>query len=76
MSLAELLIILLVAMVVFGPEKLPSVARHLGKWAAKGQQLKNKVLAQIDKEKLHLQLEDNIKKAETAERSDTPDKKT
>lgn len=34
LDLSEIVIIMVVALVVFGPEKLPEIARELGKWMA------------------------------------------
>ncbi len=71
MSLAELLVIFIVAMVVFGPEKLPELATRLGRLAAKGQHIKHKIHEMIEKEKLQFQLEENEKKAQAAENKKT-----
>ncbi len=68
MNLAELLLTLLVALLVFGPKKLPLLAHHLGRLMARlhyyQQQWKTFFQQQCDTQ----QLQDNIKKAEAADR--------
>lgn len=71
MSLAELLVIFTVAALVFGPEKLPALAKQLGRMAAKAHRLKEHVGQYIENEKQHLKLEENIRRAEQVE-SKTP----
>lgn len=46
----EIAIIGLVALVVIGPERLPRVARTVGKWVGKGRSMVSSVKAEIDKE--------------------------
>ena len=69
MSLSELLIVILVALVVFGPEKLPELAHNLGKLAAKGKQLKQQFNDQVQQHQLQFQLEENEKKAAEADKA-------
>jgi len=67
MSLGELLVILVVSVVVFGPNKLPMVAKHLGlamrqlnRWKSQWQTVwQNILLAQ--------QLEENQQKAKAVD---------
>lgn len=68
MSISETLMILIVALVVFGPDKLPELARHLGKLFAKGKRLKEQFDQQIHNQKLQFDLEENIKKAAEADK--------
>jgi sec-independent protein translocase protein TatB len=46
----ELLLIGVVALVVIGPERLPGVARTVGKWLGKGKRMLSDVKAEIDQE--------------------------
>lgn len=68
MSISETLIILMVALVVFGPEKLPELAKHLGKLIAKGRQIKAQLEQQLHQQQLHFDLDENIKKAAEADK--------
>lgn len=69
MSVSELLLILLVALVVFGPNKLPMLAKHLGQLMAqyhRYQQRIRDIWPVLLKEHL---LQENKNRAEKAERS-------
>jgi len=46
----ELMVIALVALIVLGPERLPEVARTLGRWAGRAQRFMEKVRRDIDRE--------------------------
>jgi sec-independent protein translocase protein TatB len=46
----ELMVIALVALIVLGPERLPEVARTLGRWAGRAQRFMEKVRQDIDRE--------------------------
>lgn len=46
----ELAMVLLVALVVIGPERLPPLARTIGLWLGKGRQFVRSVKADIDRE--------------------------
>ena len=63
MTTGELLLTLLIALLVFGPEKLPSLARHLGKFVAIAHRYKQQAFQLWDDQKKELQLQENIKKA-------------
>jgi len=67
MSTGELLLTLLVALLVFGPDKLPMLARHLGKLMNRLNHYKQQATtfwqAQLNEE----QLQQNIRKAQQAE---------
>jgi len=67
MSLAELLIILVVALVVFGPDKLPMLAETLGRLVGKLQKLKEQWHHQLDMSVKQQQLEDNERRANAIE---------
>lgn len=49
-SFWELVIIMIVALLVVGPERLPRVARTIGLWVGKAQSFVRTVKADIDKE--------------------------
>ncbi len=69
MSAGELCLTLLVALVVFGPNKLPMLAQHLGQWVTKGRRYKQLVLATWQSMLNEQQLQENRKKAQAAEAS-------
>lgn len=64
---AELLLILVVALIVFGPNKLPMLARHLGLLMRKLNQLKSQASVLWEQQLKELQLEENKRKAEEAD---------
>ncbi len=67
MSSGELLVILIVALIVFGPKKLPMLATHLGILIRKFNQLKAQA-AVLWQQQLHvLQLQENERKAKEAD---------
>lgn len=68
MSIAETLVILVVTLVVFGPEKLPELAKHFGKFAAKSKHLKSQLAEMWQQQQLQFELDENIKKAEAADK--------
>jgi sec-independent protein translocase protein TatB len=46
----EISLILVIALLVVGPERLPRMARTIGLWLGKGRQILNSVKADIDRE--------------------------
>ena len=50
LSFGEILLFTIVALIVLGPERLPALARFLGRWMAKIQNLVNNVKAEISAE--------------------------
>lgn len=75
MSLSELLLTAIVALIVFGPKKLPMLAHHLGRLMVKYNHYRQTVLLFWQQQRLSHQLEDNIRKAEQADRRHIIDKK-
>jgi sec-independent protein translocase protein TatB len=47
---SELLVVMVVALVVIGPDKLPGLARNAGRWVGKAQSMLRSVKAEIDRE--------------------------
>lgn len=68
MSLSELLLTLMVALIVFGPKQLPMAATHLGKLLQRVNQFKRELgiywQQQLDQEQLQI----NQQKAEQADK--------
>lgn len=65
MSLAELLVVVIVALVVFGPEKLPKIAYELGKLKAKLQTFTTEFNQTMEK---HVALERHKEMAKEADK--------
>ncbi len=65
---SELLVIFIVALVVFGPKKLPMLANHLGLFIRHLTQLKTTVSLFWQQQLNALQLEENKRKAEAADK--------
>ena len=69
MSMSELFITMLVALVVFGPKKLPMVARHLGLLLGRFNHYKQQAAMFWQQQLKEQQLQENIKKAQKADAS-------
>lgn len=67
MSGAELLIILLVALLVLGPKQLPQIARFLGKTIAYFKRAQGAIEREYQSQCQIAQLQDNIARAKQAE---------
>jgi len=60
----ELCLIAVIALLVFGPEKLPGIARNAGLWIGKARRFITTVKQDVDRE-LHLQeIQENIKQSD------------
>jgi len=66
----EILLILVVALFVLGPTRLPEVAHGLGKLFAKIKSIKNNFDEQINEFEKQETLKQNIQKAKEAEKTD------
>lgn len=53
----DVLFILMLAMIVLGPKKLPQVASQVGKYLAQFQRMKREVMEQVNGEMLRLEKE-------------------
>ena len=51
----DILFILLLAMIILGPKKLPQVAAQVGKYLAQFQRMKREVMEQVNGEMLRLE---------------------
>jgi len=65
----ELAVIMVVALLVIGPDKLPGLARTAGLWAGKTQAMLRSVKADIDRELAG----ESLSKALTGDDAETPD---
>lgn len=64
----EILVILIVALIVFGPKKLPMLATHLGLFIKKMNQLKAQATILWQQQLNEIQLHENQRKAKEAEK--------
>ncbi len=59
----DILFILLLALIIFGPKKLPEIARQAGKLLMQFRQMSNELRAQLENEMLKIEVEERQKKA-------------
>lgn len=62
LGMSEMIFIFLLALLIFGPRKLPEIAREVGKFMAEFKRAGNEFRNQIETEIQNLELEDQIKK--------------
>jgi len=74
MSAGELLLTLLIALLVFGPSKLPMLAHHLGKLIQQINYYKQQLVVFWQSQLKEQQLQENIKKANQADSNYQPNK--
>lgn len=67
LGLSEMIFIFLLALLIFGPKKLPEVGRQLGKFMAEFKRASNEFKAQLETEMRNLELEEASK-----QRASTP----
>ena len=67
MSFAELIIVFIVAIIVLGPERLPTIARQAGRLYKKAQDFAANVQNEISNAAKHATLEENEQKAKIAD---------
>ena len=64
MGMWELVIVLIVGLVVLGPERLPVAIRTVSRWIKTAKSLANSVKAEVSEELRVHELHENLKKAE------------
>ena len=62
MSFSETIFLFLLALIIFGPKKLPEIARQAGKWMNEFRRASNEFKAQIEQEISNLEIEDRKRK--------------
>jgi TatA/E family protein of Tat protein translocase len=61
-SVPHLIVLFIVALIVFGPEKLPELARNLGKWTAEFKRVTGDMRSTLDEHMRELEREANERK--------------
>ena len=64
MGMWELVVVLIVGLVVLGPERLPVAIRTVSRWIKTAKSLANSVKAEVSEELRVHELHENLKKAE------------
>jgi len=59
MSFSETIFLFFLALVIFGPKKLPEIARQVGKYLNEFRRASNEFKSQIEQEIAHLEVENN-----------------
>jgi sec-independent protein translocase protein TatB len=62
LGMSEMIFIFILALLIFGPRKLPEIAREVGKFMAEFKRAGNEFRNQIETEIQNLELEEQIKK--------------
>jgi len=57
----DILFILLLALVIFGPKKLPEMARQIGKYMAHFKRMRSEFTNQIEREMFKIEVEEGAK---------------
>ena len=63
MSFSETIFLFFLALVIFGPKKLPEIARQLGKYLAEFKRTSNEFKHQLEAEMLNIELQERAKKS-------------
>jgi sec-independent protein translocase protein TatB len=71
LGMPEMIFIFLLALVIFGPRKLPELGRQLGKALAEFKKASNEFKSQLEVEMMNIELEERAKKQE-AEQAESP----
>jgi sec-independent protein translocase protein TatB len=61
MNFSETIFLFFLALIIFGPKKLPEIARMVGKWMNEFRRASNEFKAQIEQEIAHLEIEETKK---------------
>ncbi len=67
-SFSEMFFLFLLALIIFGPKKLPEIARQVGKTLAEFRRASNEFKSQLDGELRQMEIEEALKKQD-AERA-------
>ncbi|HET9408672.1 MAG TPA: twin-arginine translocase TatA/TatE family subunit [Candidatus Sulfotelmatobacter sp.] len=62
MSFSETIFLFFLALIIFGPKKLPEIARQVGKYLNEFRRASNEFKSQIEQEIAHLEREESNKK--------------
>lgn len=62
LGMTEIIFIFLLALVIFGPRKLPEIGRQIGRFMGEFRRASNEFKSQIETEVQNLELEEQIKK--------------
>ena len=63
LGLPEMIFIFLLALIIFGPKKLPEIGRQIGKAMGEFKKASNEFKSQIEGEMRNLELEETVKRA-------------
>ncbi len=63
LGMPEMIFIVLMALILFGPKKLPELARQLGKAMAEFKKASNEFKSQLETEMMNIELEERAKQA-------------
>jgi TatA/E family protein of Tat protein translocase len=72
LGMPEMIFIFLLALLIFGPRKLPEVGRQIGKALAEFKRASNEFKAQLETEMRNLELEEAAKKQQAAAPATVP----
>jgi len=72
MSFGDTAFIFVLALLIFGPKKLPEIARQVGKWLNEFKRASNEFKAQIQSEIDQLEVKEKQKKAEEEQKALPP----
>jgi sec-independent protein translocase protein TatB len=61
MSFSETIFLFFLALIIFGPKKMPEIARQVGKWMNEFRRASNEFKAQIEQEIANLEVEERKK---------------
>lgn len=62
----DILFILLLALVIFGPKRLPEIMRQVAKFLAQARMMRDDLKRQLESEMINIELEEKQKAAATA----------
>jgi sec-independent protein translocase protein TatB len=71
LGMPEMIFIFLMALVIFGPKKLPELGRQLGKALAEFKKASNEFKNQLEVEMMNIELEERAKKQEVEQAAES-----